>query len=101
MKRPITLTVAPPETEQEKEALERFMTDDPSLLLARIMDVHANYLTKNPAKINQELLAALEELTPAMPPKDAPCHYGLVPQEECANCQRIAKAHAAIARAKG
>ncbi len=43
------------------------------------------------------LLEALKELTPPMPPADAPCHVGLVPQEKCAHCGRIARARAAIA----
>ena len=42
------------------------------------------------------LLEALKELTPPMPPADAPCHVGLVPQEKCAHCGRIARARAAI-----
>ena len=47
------------------------------------------------------LLAALKELTPPMPPADAPCHVGLVPQEKCAHCGRIARARAAIKQAEG
>ena len=42
------------------------------------------------------LLEALKDLTPPMPPADAPCHVGLVPQEKCAHCGRIARARAAI-----
>ena len=42
------------------------------------------------------LLEALKEVTPSMPPVDAPCHYGIVPQEKCGHCGRIAKARAAI-----
>lgn len=42
------------------------------------------------------LLKALKEITPSMPPVDAPCHYGIVPQEKCGHCGRIAKARAAI-----
>ena len=42
------------------------------------------------------LLEALKEITPSMPPVDAPCHYGIVPQEKCGHCGRIAKARAAI-----
>lgn len=48
-----------------------------------------------------DLLAALQEVTPSMPPADAPCHAGIVPQNQCAHCQRIARAHAAIATATG
>ena len=42
------------------------------------------------------LLEALKEITPSIPPADAPCHYGIVPQEKCGHCGRIAKARAAI-----
>lgn len=48
-----------------------------------------------------ELLEALQEVTPSMPPADAPCHVGIVSQGQCAHCQRIARAHAAIAKATG
>jgi hypothetical protein len=48
-----------------------------------------------------ELLEALKEITPNMPPPDAPCHYGIVPQSRCCHCQRIARARAAIAKAEG
>ena len=48
-----------------------------------------------------DLLEALKDMTPPMPPPDAKCHFGLVPQSECAYCKRIAKAHAAIAKATG
>ena len=47
------------------------------------------------------LLEALKGITPPMPPIDAPCHYGLVQQEKCAHCRRIAKARAAIKAAEG
>ena len=46
------------------------------------------------------LLEALKEITPSMPPVDAPCHYGIVPQEKCGHCGRIAKARAAIKAAE-
>lgn len=46
------------------------------------------------------LFSSLEELTPPMPPADAMCHIGIVPQERCANCQRIARARAALKAAK-
>lgn len=42
------------------------------------------------------LLAALREITPPMPPTNAICHNGVVPQEQCLHCSRIARAHAAI-----
>lgn len=47
------------------------------------------------------LLEALKEITPSMPPVDAPCHYGIVPQEKCGHCGRIAKARAAIKAVEG
>ena len=47
------------------------------------------------------LLAALKGITPPMPPVDAPCHVGLVPQEKCAHCGRIARARAAIKAVEG
>lgn len=47
------------------------------------------------------LLFALEELTPQMPPEDAFCHKGIVPQSKCGNCQRIARARNAIKMAGG
>ena len=47
------------------------------------------------------LLEALKGITPPMPPIDAPCHYGLVQQEKCAHCRRIAKARAAIKAVEG
>ncbi len=42
------------------------------------------------------LRAALAAFIPAMPPADAPCHVGIVPQSECAHCQRVAAAHAIL-----
>jgi len=48
-----------------------------------------------------DLLEALIDITPHMPPADASCHAGLVPQELCGHCSRIAKARAAIAKATG
>lgn len=36
-----------------------------------------------------DAVAALPGLS--MPPADAPCHYGVVPQEKCAHCNRIAR----------
>jgi hypothetical protein len=57
-----------------------------------------NMATKYMDTVDQRntLLEALKELTPPMPPTDAPCHVGLVPQEKCAHCGRIARARAAI-----
>jgi hypothetical protein len=48
-----------------------------------------------------DLLAALKDITPALPPADAICHVGICPQDRCANCRRIMAAHAAIAKAEG
>lgn len=48
-----------------------------------------------------DLLAALKDMTPPMPLSDARCHIGIVPQSECHYCQRVAAAHAAIAKAEG
>jgi hypothetical protein len=48
-----------------------------------------------------ELVEALEEMTPPMPPVNGHCHVGIVTQEKCANCQRIARARAAIAKFRG
>jgi len=48
-----------------------------------------------------ELLAALRHATPPLPPPDAMCHAGIVPQSECRHCQRIAKVLAIIAKASG
>lgn len=40
----------------------------------------------------RELLDAVVELPGLkMPPADAPCHYGVVPQEKCFHCNRIAR----------
>ena len=48
-----------------------------------------------------EMLAALEAMTPPMmPPWDAPCHVGLVPQAMCLHCTRIVAAHGVIKKAK-
>ena len=47
------------------------------------------------------LLEALKGITPSMPPADAPCHYGIVPQEKCGHCNRIALARAAIKAVEG
>jgi len=48
-------------------------------------------------KQRDALVAALEGMTPAMPQVNAHCHNGIVPQERCSNCQRIARAIAALA----
>ena len=42
------------------------------------------------------LLENLIAMTPPMPAADALCHAGLVPQDRCARCSRIAAALAAI-----
>jgi hypothetical protein len=43
------------------------------------------------------LVQALRGITPPMPPADAPCHLGIVTQDECAHCRRIAAARAVLA----
>jgi hypothetical protein len=48
----------------------------------------------------RQLLAALVTVTPPMPPKNAPCHSGVVTQDNCAYCRRVASAHQAIAAAR-
>lgn len=45
------------------------------------------------ASMFTDLVSALRDLAPGkMLPEDAPCHYGLVSQDKCANCQRIKRA---------
>lgn len=39
-----------------------------------------------------EILATLRAITPHRRRWDAICHYGIVPQSECAECMRISKA---------
>lgn len=84
------------------------MTDQPEALqLAEHLELHATHgrgdrrheaaaeLRRLHEK-NKRLLEVLKEITPSMPPADAPCHYGIVPQERCRHCGRIAEAIAAI-----
>ena len=42
------------------------------------------------------LVEALEEFVPPTQAVDAPCHFGIVPQSDCAYCNRIKKARAAL-----
>ena len=49
---------------------------------------------------HDELVASLTEMTPPMPPRDARCHIGICAQIDCSHCQRIARAHAALAKVK-
>lgn len=58
--------------------------------------LNPDYLVPELRAQRDALLEALKEITPSMPPVDAPCHYGIVPQEKCGHCGRIAKARAAI-----
>ncbi len=51
--------------------------------------------------LRRELVEVLRDHVPPMPPVGAMCHAGLAPQEKCANCRRIARAYAAIAKAAG
>jgi hypothetical protein len=55
--------------------------------------------SRQEAKI-KALVDALEEATPSMPREDAMCHYGLVKQADCDNCQRIARSIKALAATK-
>ncbi len=67
------------------------------------LGLHLSERMKDLARVEAQrdaLLEALKEITPSMPPVDAPCHYGIVPQEKCGHCGRIAKARAAIAKAE-
>lgn len=48
-----------------------------------------------------DLLEALEENTPTAPGPKGLCHVGICHEAECGNCQRIARARAAIAKARG
>lgn len=59
------------------------------------LDAACNHLL-SPDPAHARLRAALSELTPSMPPADAPCHQGIVPQPSCAHCQRIARARAIL-----
>lgn len=80
-------------------------------LLVRDMDeelgtaLGANILNRNAIKRlkakNTELLAALKDIVPLMPPADAYCHSSICSQDECAHCSRIKAAHTAIAKAEG
>jgi hypothetical protein len=47
------------------------------------------------------LVEALKEITPPMLHERASCHFGICSQEECGQCGRIARAHAALALAEG
>jgi hypothetical protein len=72
----------------EEEIAERHLNEDANALYAAIDALQAE---------RDALLEALREMTPrTMPPADAPCHYGLVPQEQCGHCSRISRALAAI-----
>jgi len=44
-------------------------------------------------EVLRELVEAIEASPGAysMPAADAPCHVGVVPQERCAHCQRVAR----------
>ncbi len=43
-----------------------------------------------------EIVEALEDYIPEMPPDDAFCHVGIVSQDECALCSRIKRAREAL-----
>lgn len=51
--------------------------------------------------LREDLQAAVEALEPIAqdsPGVDAPCHYGIVTQEKCVNCNRIKAARIALSR---
>ncbi len=48
----------------------------------------------------QELVEVLEDVAPPLPPAGAVCAAGLAPQEQCATCRRIHRAHSVIAKAR-
>jgi len=50
-------------------------------------------------RVAAELLAALQDVAPPLPPAGNMCHDGLSPQDQCATCRRIARAHAAMDKA--
>ena len=51
-------------------------------------------------EMGPELLAWLIAITPDVPDIDARCHYGIVPQDKCAHCTRMAALHGVIERAR-
>lgn len=53
-------------------------------------------LAQSPLPAFDRMVEALEEISPGMPPVDAPCHKDICSQERCAYCSRIAKARAAL-----
>ena len=54
---------------------------------------------KNVDDVIAELVTALQPFVRFMPSEDAPCHFGICPQERCGNCQRIKAGRDAIAKA--
>lgn len=51
-------------------------------------------------RVLELLLENLVAITPELPPANAMCHAGLVDQDRCGRCSRIAAAQAAIALAQ-
>ena len=69
---------------------------DPDPESRAALDAACNHLL-SPDPALARLRAALAEMTPlSMPPADAPCHVGIVPQSKCRHCQRIAAALAIL-----
>ena len=92
----------PPTVEQKRaEKQAKYDREYAARELAREAEIAKRNEMKRRADLYPELLEALKEITPNMPPPDAPCHYGIVPQSRCCHCQRIARARAAIAKAEG
>ena len=100
-----------PEALRHADKLDAHEFDEPhgvAAELRRLSEIETLYLAAMRGRhaMSEELLAltaqrhalleALKGITPPMPPADAPCHVGLVPQEKCAHCGRIARARAAI-----
>lgn len=48
-------------------------------------------IEKNEAEIDA-LKNSLSEITPALPPKNAICHVGIIEQKDCSYCSRVLKA---------
>lgn len=74
--------------------------EDSSMTIIEYMEDQYAEKIETITKQRAELLDALGDLLPAMPPEDAPCHRGICEQSRCAHCQRIAKGYEIIAKAK-
>lgn len=54
----------------------------------------------NRSAMFKDLVSALRDMTPPMPPADAPCHLGSCEQSACAHCQRVARAQDLLKKAE-